>query len=267
VRLRLLAVVTIALFFALAQAFGSAASLIGDARVYAASGTAQRPATTVLQEDNEEEDEEDEEDDDDADDEDSDNDEDDSADEDNTEDDEDAADDNTEDDDVADDEVDESGTSTGAAAGGPITDPSLTQPLALVTGTSTGADVLVATPGERVAVRMFSWMPAGVNVTIRPIDPSSAPAATGTRAGDLLFVVEAKDATGATLTTLPAEVNLAVKYADETVSGLDEQNLTLSRLDPATNQWTPAPKLVKEPDSNYLAASVTQLGTYMVSTP
>jgi hypothetical protein len=114
---------------------------------------------------------------------------------------------------------------------------------------------------------MFSWMPAGVNVTIRPIDSGSAPTVSGTRAGDLLFVVEATDATGATLTALPAEANLAVKYADETVSGLNEQNLTLSRLDPATNQWTPAPKLVKDAETNYLAASIIDLGTYVVSAP
>jgi hypothetical protein len=41
----------------------------------------------------------------------------------------------------------------------------------------------------------------------------------------------------------------------------------LSRLDPATNQWQPTPQLVREPDSNDVAASVTQLGTYVVSAP
>jgi hypothetical protein len=258
VRLRLLAVASIALFFALAQALSGAATLIGDAQVYAAVRDGVRPASTVFQEDNEEDEDADNDEADDAD-----NDEDDSADEDNTEDDADVAEDNVEDD----DDAAATGTGTGSAAGGPINDPALTQPLAQATGTSTGADMLIATPGERVAIRMFSWMPAGVNVTIRPVDPTTAPAVSGTRAGDLLFVVEATDATGATLAVLPAEVNLAVKYADETVSGLNEQNLTLSRLDPATNQWTPAPKLVKEPDSNYLAASITQLGTYVVSAP
>jgi len=62
-------------------------------------------------------------------------------------------------------------------------------------------------------------------------------------------------------------VNLAVRYADETASGLNESTMTLSRLDPATNQWQAAPKLVREPDSNYVAASITGLGTYVVSAP
>jgi hypothetical protein len=60
-------------------------------------------------------------------------------------------------------------------------------------------------------------------------------------------------------------VNLAIRYADTTVSGLNEGSLTLSRLDPTTNQWQSAPKIVREPDSNYVAASVTALGTYVVS--
>jgi hypothetical protein len=102
-------------------------------------------------------------------------------------------------------------------------------------------------------------------LTVRPVDASSVPAVPGQRAGDLTFAVEAKDATGATLTALPAEVNLAVRYADSTIDGLNEGNLTLSRLDPTTNQWQAAPKLVREADSNYLAASITQLGTYTVS--
>jgi hypothetical protein len=112
---------------------------------------------------------------------------------------------------------------------------------------------------------MFPWMPAGVQVTIRPVDPNTVSAAPGTRAGDLIFVLEARDASGAQLASLPAEVNLAVRYADSTVAGLNEDTLTVSRLDPATNQWQAAPKLVREPDSNYVAVSVTQLGTYVVA--
>jgi len=147
----------------------------------------------------------------------------------------------------------------------PVDDAALKQPLQQVSGTSNGGDNLIAMPGERVAVRIFPWMPAGVQVTLRPVDPNTVAAAPGTRAGDLVFVLEAKDASGAQLSALPSEVNLAVRYADDTVAGLNEGNLTLSRLDPMTNQWQAAPKLVREPDSNYLAASVSQPGTYVVS--
>jgi hypothetical protein len=125
--------------------------------------------------------------------------------------------------------------------------------------------MMIATPGERVAVRVFPWMPAGVQITIRPVDASTVPAAPGSRAGDLTFAIEARDASGTQLTALPAEANLAIRYADSTVKGLNEGNLTLSRLDPATNQWQPAPKVVREADSNYVGASVMQVGTYTVS--
>ena len=153
----------------------------------------------------------------------------------------------------------------GVAATPSIDDEALKQPLQQASGTSNGGDAMVATPGERVALRMFPWMPAGVQVTIRPVDPNTVAAAPGTRAGDLMFVLEARDASGTQLSSLPAEANLAIRYADTTVSGLNEETLTLSRLDPATNQWQAAPKLVRETDSNYVAASVIALGTYVLS--
>lgn len=257
--LRLLAGALVAIVFALAQTVGSDASFVGDASAYAASLNPQRHATTVYQDDNA---------DDDADDDDADNADDDAIGEDNDNfdadaDDTDADADNDEDDDTADDDS----TDDGDAAAPSINDDRLKQPLQQVSGTSNGGDTTVATPGERVAIQMFPWMPAGVEVTIRPIDPNTVSAAPGARAGDLVFAIDAKDASGTQLAALPAEVNLAIRYADDTVSGLNEGNLTLLRLDPATNQWQSAPKLVREPDSNYVAASVTQLGTYVVSAP
>jgi hypothetical protein len=261
VRLRLLAVALVAIVFALAQTIGSGASLTGDASAYAASLNPQRPATTVYQDDNADDETDDDDDADNVDD-------DDDADDDNTDDDADADNDesdadadNDEDDDTADDDTSDDGD----ASAPPINDDQLNQPLQQASGTSNGGDTTVATPGERVSIQMFSWMPAGVELTIRPIDPNTVTTAPGARAGDLVFAIEAKDASGTQLTALPAEVNLAIRYADDTVSGLNEGNLALSRLDPATNQWQSAPKLVRETDSNYLAASVTQLGTYVVS--
>jgi hypothetical protein len=114
---------------------------------------------------------------------------------------------------------------------------------------------------------MFPWMPSGVTVTVRRAEPGTVAAAPGARAGDLLFIVEARDATGANLTALPAEVNLSVRYNDQDVTALNEQSLTLSRLSPTDNQWKAAPKLVREPSSNYVAASITELGTYVVHAP
>jgi hypothetical protein len=173
--------------------------------------------------------------------------------------------DNAAEDTTADNSSDDGGDSASNGGAPAIDDETLKQPLTAVNGTSNGGDSIVATPGERVAVRIFPWLPAGIQVTIRPVDANTVPAAPGTRAGDLTFAVEAKDANGTTLTSLPAEVNLAIRYADSTVSGLNEGNLALSRLDPSNNQWQAAPKLVREPDSNYVAASITLLGTYTVS--
>jgi hypothetical protein len=236
--------------FALTQAMGGALSVLGRADALAASVDGQRPAS-VVQADNADADE-------------ADNAE--TADADNDA--EDVADDNAEDDTDADnDDGGDEDSASDAPTAPTIEDESLKQPLTAVSGTSTGSDALIATPGERVAVRVFPWMPAGLQITIRPVDASTVTAAPGARAGDLTFAVEARDASGTQLTTLPAEANLAIRYADSTVKGLNESNLTLSRLDPATNQWQAAPKLVRETNSNYVAASIMQLGTYTVSAP
>ena len=235
---RILAVGLIALMFGLTQVSGSALSVLGNANAFAASADGQRPAS-VMQQDNDE------------------------ADEDNDEDD--GADDNDEDDVTGDNGEDDGDSASGTPAAPAIDDEVLKQPLTAASGTSNGGDTLIATPGERVALRVYPWLPAGIQLTIRPVDANTVAAAPGQRAGDLTFAVEAKDASGASLTTLPAEVNLAIRYADSTVNGLNEGNLTVSRLDPATNQWQAAPKLVRETDSNYVAASITQLGTYTVS--
>ena len=134
-------------------------------------------------------------------------------------------------------------------------------------GTTAGADATIALPNNHVAVQVFPSMPAGIVLTIRLIDPVTVPAAPGTRVGDLVFVFEARDGTGAPLTTLPAEVNLGVVYTDRDTGGLDDQTVTLSWLDPVSNQWITAPKILSDPASNVLTASVMDLGTYVVSIP
>jgi hypothetical protein len=142
-------------------------------------------------------------------------------------------------------------------------DPSVTQ----ATGVSTGGDSSVGLPGDRVVLRIFPWMPQGVSFTVRLIDPATVPAPPGTRVGSLTFQVEARDAGGSTLTALPAEVNLSARYTDQEVFGLNESQVTLMWLDPATNQWQLAPKLTVDPSTNYVAASVTTLGAYAVCVP
>ena len=116
-------------------------------------------------------------------------------------------------------------------------------------------------------MQVFPWMPAGVTITIRLVDPTPPPPPPGTLVGNLIFRLEAQDASGTPLTALPAEVNLSVRYTDQDVAGLNKQQATLSWLDPADTRWKPAPKLATDPSTNYVAASVTALGTYALSVP
>lgn len=142
-----------------------------------------------------------------------------------------------------------------------------TLPTAEATGTSNGSDVVIRLGGERVVVSMFPWMPSGVTLVVKRAEPAQFAAAPGTRAGDLLFTIEAKDATGKALTTLPGEINLSVRYNEADIKSLTESNLTISRLNTTSNQWSAAPKQVKSAEGNYIAASVSEPGAYIVHTP
>jgi hypothetical protein len=134
-------------------------------------------------------------------------------------------------------------------------------------GTSTGGDSTIALAGERVVVQIFPSMPPGITITVRLVDPATAPAPPGTRVDAMVFRLDARDAAGTPLAALPAEVHLAARYADADVTGLDKQRVTLSWLDPADNRWKPAAKVATDPSTNYVAASVTALGLYAVSAP
>ena len=131
---------------------------------------------------------------------------------------------------------------------------------------TTGADATLSL-NDRVAVQLFSALPTGLTVTLRMVDPLTYPPTPGIRAGDLIFQIEAKDASGAALTTLPSEINVTIHYTDMDVLGLTEANITMGRLDPSTNQWVTAPKLVTDPAGNTVAASVTDLGVFAVYVP
>jgi hypothetical protein len=151
------------------------------------------------------------------------------------------------------------------ASSGPATLPEL--PTVEAAGTSTGGDSSIPLGVDRVVIRIFPWMPAGVTIKLRAVDPATVAAIPGNRVGNLVFRIDAQDATGRTLDALPAEVNLSVRYSDQEIRSLNESNVTLSRLSPLDNQWRPAPKLVPEASSNYIAASIVDLGVYAVHVP
>jgi hypothetical protein len=132
---------------------------------------------------------------------------------------------------------------------------------------TTGGDLQVVLSGDRVVVQVFSTIPSGITLTLRLIDPATEPAVPGTLAGDLMFRIEARDQQGAVLSLLPAEVNLSIRYTDADVAGRDDAGVTLARLDPGDNRWQTASRLLVDPDGNFLAASITELGTYAVYLP
>ncbi len=149
----------------------------------------------------------------------------------------------------------------------PATMPTGSLPLTEVTGTSTGGDSMIALVDERVILRIFSWTPSGITFKMRFVDPASVVAPPGKRVGNMVFRIEAQDASGMALDVLPAEVNLSARYADRDVAGSSEQNVTLSRLNPGDNQWKAAPKLTRAADNNYVAASIMEPGTYVINIP
>jgi hypothetical protein len=170
-----------------------------------------------------------------------------------------------------DDEDDDEGCSGhgdgDASAMTPATTPTGTLPLTEVTGSSNGGDSTVALIDERVVLRIFPWMPSGISFKMRFVDPATVSSLPGKRVGNMVFRIEAQDASGKTLDVLPAEVNLSARYADRDVAGASEQNVTLSRLDPATNQWKAAPKITRAAENNYVAASIMEPGTYAINIP
>jgi hypothetical protein len=82
--------------------------------------------------------------------------------------------------------------------------------------------------------------------------------------GRLAFEVHAQLPDGTDLPTLPAEAHLSARYSDEDSAGLDKSRLVLARLNPATGWWEPAPKAAGDPKSNYVSATIVDLGTFVI---
>jgi hypothetical protein len=184
---------------------------------------------------------------------------DDNDDDDNDDDNDDDDNDDDNDDDDNDEDNDDIDNSEGSEAPGLSFDTSVTQ----ASGITTGGDGSIGLPGDRIVILVFPWMPQGISLTLRIVDRTSVQAPTGA----LVFQVEATDAAGVVLSALPAEVNLSARYTNQEAAGLNKSQITLLWLDPAVNQWRPAPKIVTDPTFNYVAASTTGLGTYCVCVP
>jgi hypothetical protein len=90
------------------------------------------------------------------------------------------------------------------------------------------------------------------------------PPAPGQKVDSLLFQVVAESCNGTPIPTLPAEVNLGVHYADGDVAGLNESSFTLAHLDTSANQWHAAQKQANDPPNNFVSATITDMGYYVV---
>jgi len=130
-----------------------------------------------------------------------------------------------------------------------------------------GQDMQVTLTRDRVVVQVFASMPPGIRLRLSLVDPNAHPGTPGALVGDLMFRIEAWDAAGAPLATLPAEVNLSVRYQESDLDGRDDSWVTLARLDPADNQWKPPLRLLSDPAGDFVAASISDLGVYAVYLP
>jgi len=130
-----------------------------------------------------------------------------------------------------------------------------------------GQVLRISLTSDRVVVQVFASTPPGITLKLFLVDPNAHARTAGALVGDLMFRIEAMDATGAPLATLPAEVNVSVHYKDADLNGLDDTRVTLTRLDPADSQWKTAPGLLSDPATNFVAASIRDLGVYAVTVP
>jgi len=111
----------------------------------------------------------------------------------------------------------------------------------------------------RISVQVFSTMSTNVRFSFAdPIDAATVPATPGQKVDALLFRVSADNCGGGNLGSLPAEVNLGVRYSPVAA------NYKLAWLDPADNTWKPLPKQAADPGANYISATIMNTGYFVV---
>ena len=116
-------------------------------------------------------------------------------------------------------------------------------------------------------VQVHPTMPNGTTLFLKQVQRDSFPAVPGAGISDFIFTIEARDAAGGILLTLPAEVMLSVHYQDREVTGLTKLNVTLSRLALEDFNWKPVPRQARDPMNNTVTASIVDLGVYALHVP
>ena len=133
------------------------------------------------------------------------------------------------------------------------------------TCTTPGRDAVFTSHDGKVALRVFGSSPLPVRVVLyQVINANSAPPPPGTYVSPLVYEVWAGRCDGTPVAAFPAEVNLGIRYSDGEAAGLDESRFVIGRLDLATATWVPVEKQASDPPANYVSATITEPGYYMV---
>jgi hypothetical protein len=128
-----------------------------------------------------------------------------------------------------------------------------------------GRETILSSPDGRITIRVFPTMTRNIRIAARlPVDPATVPPPPGSPVGGLLFELQAEICEGGALGELPAEVNLGIRYSDQEAAGMGEQGFTISMLDPADRQWRPVEKQAADPPNNWVSATITRMGFYVV---
>jgi len=152
----------------------------------------------------------------------------------------------------------------GGDAGQPATAAQAPAPPPPPTCAFAGRETLLTSPDGRITIRVFSTMTRNIRVAARmPVDPATVPSPPPP-VGGLLFELQAEICEGGALGELPAEVNLGIRYSDQEAAGMGEQGFTISMLDPADRQWRPVEKQAADPPNNWVSATITRMGFYVV---
>jgi hypothetical protein len=128
-----------------------------------------------------------------------------------------------------------------------------------------GRDSTITSFDGKVSIHVFASMPRSVRFQIlQVIDFLSAPLPPGNIVGLLVYEIRASECNGSPIQTLPAEVNLAIRYNDVEAIGLDESRFTIGKLDLGTRTWYPVEKQETNTGSNTVTATINEVGFYSV---
>jgi hypothetical protein len=134
-----------------------------------------------------------------------------------------------------------------------------------------GKEMSFSSDDGRVTVHVFSSLPSSLRVTIRkPVDAASVPPVPGTKVDDLLFEIRVETCGGERVAEFPSEVNLGVRYTDADVGGLNEASFKIAHLDDpngGSTGWRDESKQAADPAGNYVSATITHTGYFVVHVP